>query len=75
MVVIGNAESSRRPVASSVPQGLVLGLVLFNIFISKLDERMESTLSKFADNTKLGAVTDALEGCAAIQKDLDRLES
>lgn len=57
-IAVSGWMSKWKPVMSSVPQGPILGPLLFNVFISDMDRGIECTLSKTAEGTKL---TTAIE--------------
>jgi len=61
-VAINSLMFQCRPVTGGVPQGPVLGLMLFNIFAGDMDSGIECTLSKFTDDTRLCVAVDMLEG-------------
>ncbi|PKU46117.1 rna-directed dna polymerase from mobile element jockey-like [Limosa lapponica baueri] len=73
-MMVNSSFSNRQPVTSGIPHDSILSPMLFNIFISDLDDDIQCTLTKFADDTKLSGEADTLEGRATLQEDLDRME-
>ena len=73
-VSIGNSRSGILPVFSGVPQGSILGPLLFLIYINDLpDKRSESSLLLFADDAKCFMPISSTADCASLQSDLSSL--
>ncbi|CAM5085619.1 unnamed protein product [Eretmochelys imbricata] len=72
-VLLKGELSCWREVTSGVPQGLVLGPILFNLLITDLSTKSWSVLIKFADDTKLGGIASLESDRDIIQEDLDDL--
>ena len=62
-------------VLSGVPQGSVLGPLLFILFINFITEGCQSKFSMFADDLKLYAVASSTQECHALQTDINLLHS
>ena len=81
-VVIRGTTSSWESVTSGVPQGSVLGPILFLIFINELPTELLSKLSLFADDSKLFSRIivnkkktnpEVIEGSRRLKEDLNKV--
>ena len=72
-VVVDGEVSNWKSVLSGVPQGSVLGPILFLIYINDLDDSITSNVLKFADDTKLFRKVNTDGNKQHLQNDLDRL--
>ena len=66
-VRVNKEHSNYSPVSSGIPQGSILGPLLFIVFINDLPENISSTCKVFADDTKLYS---SHNNHISIQKDL-----
>ena len=73
--VLNGKCSEWTDVLSGVPQGSVLGPLLFIVFINDIDGviDMYTMISKFADDTKLFRIVNSDADRAALQADIDKL--
>lgn len=74
VVLIGSTKSKEILPTSGIPQGSILGPLLFLIFINNLPTIFKSSFSSlYADDHKLSKQINDINDCIALQDDLDRL--
>ena len=74
-VVLDGEHSENEPVKSGVPQGTVLGPIMFLVYINDIAENTSSTIKLFADDGLLFRKICKQEDAQALQKDLDAILS
>ena len=72
-VVLGGEASDPVPVLSGVPQGSVLGPILFLIFINDLPDNIRPSVRLFADDCVLYRNIYSIQDCLTLQEDLTSL--
>ena len=72
-VRVDGVLSGEEDVGSSVPQGTVLGGILFSIYIRDVDDEIVAFARKFADDMKAANVVETEEDAERMQRDIDVL--
>ena len=72
-VSVNNERSSWSKVTSRIPQGSVLGPLLFVIFINDLPNLVDSDVYLFADDTKIFNIISKQQDIEQLQSDLYKL--
>ena len=76
-VVLGSESSSTLKVHSGVPQGSILGPILFVLFINDISSGLSdgTDIVLYADDTKIWRRINSISDCISLQSDIDYLTS
>lgn len=73
--VMVNGSSLEWCSISGVPQGSVLGPLLFTIIVSNMPELMDNYIFMFVDDTKLFLTLEQQDSQHSLQSDIDKLQT
>ena len=73
--IVNGVKSDWAPVLSGVPQGTVLGPLLFSLYINDISSDIESEIRLFADDCVCYREIKDEEDTMKLQRDIDRLGS
>ena len=72
--MLPGGSSAWTPIKAGVPQGSILGSLLFLLYINDIVEDINSSIRLFADDTSLYIIVDdAIQAAETLNSDLEKI--